>query len=179
MGGREDSPQPGRDARPDLGFLQGLVGMSGVPYLALHDICAFIRSVHLTKCSNANLVFPGKAARAAAWPLLGAAARRVCGCHWKPIFPSEHCHHWDCQHHPARRQRAGAPELGHGLHPDRRHHQREPCPLQGRVGFWKAGLGLGTRAGARIDPNVQEPCSHAMAGRLLFQPVCLLLKKNS
>ena len=150
MGGREDGPQPGRDARPDLGFLQGLVSMSGVSCLAFHDICAFIRSVHLTTCSSANLVFPGEAARATARPLLGAAARGVRGGHRKPVFPSKHCHHGDRQHHPARRQRAGAPELGHGLHPDRRHHQREPSPLQGRVGFWRAGLGLGTRAGVRI-----------------------------
>lgn len=124
-------------------------GLPSLPHEARHrptlpDACA--SSILLTKRSNANLVVPGQAACPAAGPLLRAAAGGVRGRHRKPVLPSEHGHHWDRQHHPARWQRAGAPELGHGLHPDRRHHQRESRGV-GQV-FGK--LGLGTRGGARI-----------------------------
>lgn len=74
----------------------------------------------------APFVPTGKAASPAAWPLLRAATRRICGGHRKPLFSAKHSHHWNCQHHPARRQRAGAPELRYGLHSDRRYHQCEP-----------------------------------------------------
>lgn len=54
--------------------------------------------------------------------------------------PSKHGHHWDRQHHPARRQRTGAPELRYGLHSDRRHHQlwklRRPVSKPGWRGDW-------------------------------------------
>lgn len=149
LGGRDVSPQLGREVTPDLGFLHGPVNTSGPQCLAFCDIRAFTRFVHLTQRSNANFVFPGKAACATAWPLLGAAAGRVRGRHWKPVFPSKHGHHGDRQHHPAWWQRTGAPELGHGLHPDRRHHQREPvCRRVGlQLGSW---AGVRNRAGLRI-----------------------------
>lgn len=67
----------------------------------------------------------GKTPSAPARSLLGAASWRVCGGHREPLFPSKHRDHWYCQHHPAWWQGAGPPELGHGLHPDRRHHQCE------------------------------------------------------
>lgn len=133
-GGREQGPWSREDAGPDLSFPQGLGNGSDLLVPGAHDPCAFIQSVQLTTCSNANLVVAGKAACPAAWPLLRAAAGGVRGCHRKPVFPSKHSHHRDRQHHPAWWQRAGAPELRHGLHPDRRHHQREPWRPLTRVG---------------------------------------------
>lgn len=104
--------------------------------LALPGVCASVRwAGPLQRCQP---VLAGEVACPAAWPLLRAEARGVCGRHRKPVFPSKHRHHRDRQHHPARWQRAGAPELGHGLHPDGRHHQREPRGV---------GPGLGTRGG--------------------------------
>lgn len=68
---------------------------------------------------------PEKAAGAAAGTLGRPAARRVCGGHRQPLRPTEHGDHGHRQYGPAGRQGAGPPGLGHGLHPDGCHHQRE------------------------------------------------------
>lgn len=72
-------------------------------------------------------LLPEKASCVASGSLSGPAARRVCGGHWQPLCPAEHCDDGHCQHCPAGWQGAGPPGLRHGLYPDRCHHQCESC----------------------------------------------------
>ena len=71
---------------------------------------------------------PDQASCAATGSFCGPEARGVCGSDRKPFLPAEHCYHGDSQHHPEGGQRAGITQLRHGLHPNRRHHQRECVP---------------------------------------------------
>ena len=67
-------------------------------------------------------VWAEEASRALSGPFSWSETRRVCGCHWQPLRPAEHRHHWHRQHGSERRQGAGHQGLRHGLHPDWRYH---------------------------------------------------------
>nr|XP_019567099.1 PREDICTED: serine protease HTRA3 isoform X3 [Rhinolophus sinicus] len=81
-----------------------------------------------------------KAPGTAAGPLGRPASRRVCGGHRQPLRPAEHSDHGHREHGPEGWPGAGPAGLGHGLHPDGRHHQlrelRGAAGEPGRRGHW-------------------------------------------